>query len=431
MTFNSKVLKFLVLASFLLLSLAAFAQVNDQVTTDALVNSTVKYNSTVLRTAPFGRVTAKNAGQLKAPLITTANGPLPGIDSIVNWTADFRAPGIDPFGNFNNVWMYAMIGNPPQNNATTWINAPVIPVSVELHDANGKPRIVNGHPLVSVVTPFIQPFLNSPVFANSSFTSSNVPTQVTDAISRAEFFAREKSGWHTLLAPTVKTAQTIIINQSTDPNHPNYLFGLNSDGRCCLFILMDSGVFGNALFNTIVNAINNGDITQADMSSFIFPNTFLYDNGDPNECCVLGFHSYVFDNSNPQVETRWVFDYSSWITPGLFGPSFQDVTALSHEIAEAFNDPFVASDGVHNATPWWLAPNGQCQDNLETGDVIEGLPNATFPITMNGMTYHPQNEALLQWFEFRSPSDAMDHAYSYPDETVLTSLSAPQKPFCQ
>ena len=103
---------------------------------------------------------------------------------------------------------------------------------------------------------------------------------------------------------------------------------------------------------------------------------------------------------------------------------------MSHEIAETYNDPFVASDGVHDVTPWWLAPNGNCQNDLETGDVIEGLPNGVFPITMNGMTYHPQNEALLQWFEFESPSSAIDGAYSYPNEQTLTSLSAPQNPGC-
>ena len=430
MKIDLRALKFIMPAVVLLFSLAAFAQVNDQVTTAALANTTVKYNNSTLHSGPFGKVQTKNIGQVNAPLITTANGPLPGINSIVNWTADFRAPGIDPFGNPQNLWLYAMIGNPPQTHGTTWINAPVIPINVELHDANGQPRMINGHPLVSVVTPFIQPFVNSPVFVNASYTSSNAPTQFTDAVQRAEFFSRETANWHTELAPAVKPGQTIIVNQSTDPNHPNYLFALNSDGSCCLFVLMDSSVFGNALFNAIVKAINENQITPADMSSFIFPNTFLYNNGDPNQCCVLGFHTYVTDGGSP-IETRWVFDYSSWISPGLFGGGFADVTALSHEIAESFNDPFVASDGVHNATPWWLSPNGNCQDDLEDGDVIEGLPNDVFPITMNGMTYHPQNESLLQWFEFRSPSDAIDHAYSYPDETVLTSLSAPQNPGCQ
>jgi len=55
--------------------------------------------------------------------------------------------------------------------------------------------------------------------------------------------------------------------------------------------------------------------------------------------------------------------------------------------------------------------------------VIEGLPQATTPIKLNGFTYHPQNEALLQWFEFQSPSTALDGANSYPNESTLTTLS--------
>jgi hypothetical protein len=186
--------------------------------------------------------------------------------------------------------------------------------------------------------------------------------------------------------------------------------------------------FDNALFGAIVTDISNNVITTKDISTFLFPNTYVF-FGDTTQCCVLGFHTYVFDPAT-DPEQRWVLNYSSWISPGLFGAGFSDVTGLSHEIAETYNDPFVVSDGVHNLTPWWLAPNGNCQNDLETGDVIEGLSNATFPVTLNGFVYHPQNEALLQWFEFQVNSDALGGAYSYPDTTVLTKPSAPQKAFC-
>ena len=104
---------------------------------------------------------------------------------------------------------------------------------------------------------------------------------------------------------------------------------------------------------------------------------------------------------------------------------------LTHEVAEIFNDPFIGFDGIHNITPFWQNPAGQCQDILEVGDVIEDLPNPTYPVTIGGFTYHPQNESLLPWFEFQKNSSAIDHAYSYPDETVLTSLSTPQPLNCQ
>ena len=104
-----------------------------------------------------------------------------------------------------------------------------------------------------------------------------------------------------------------------------------------------------------------------------------------------------------------------------------DVSALSHEYSEAFNDPYVLADGAHDITPWWS--NGyQCQDLLEIGDVVQVSPNALYPITMNGMTYHVQTEALLQWFEGMTPSDALGGAYSYPDTSILTAPNPANTP---
>jgi len=179
-------------------------------------------------------------------------------------------------------------------------------------------------------------------------------------------------------------------------------------------------------------AEHDGDITTQDISTFLFRDTYLY-YGDPNNCCVLGYHTYDSepgDATNGNRERRYVLNYSSWVTRGLFDVRWIDVTATGHEIAESFNDPFVVSDGRHNLSPWWLAPNGVCSDVVEVGDVVENLADATFPVTMNGRTYHPQNVALLPWFEFQSPSTAIDGAYSYPNETVVPALSPFERPGC-
>ena len=376
---------------------------------------------------------------------------IPNIDSLINFSGHFSAAGVDQNGNPRSIWFYNMVGRSPaeesgqqQGDRTTTIKAPIIPVSLVLRKANGSPRFVYD------VTPFIEPTLNSPVFQKFPYTSSKAPTQISDAIQRAEFFDQADPGWHTVLSPNVKTARVMTIDQ--DPTcgqakgHCNYLISLHADGTCCRFVLVDDQVFGNALFpanfpfsesdlQTPVGAAeNDGDITTKDISTFLFPNTYLFLNGNPNVCCVLGYHTYDFEPgipSNGNLERRYVLNYSSWISPGLFRGGFEDVTALSHEMAEIYNDPFVASDGIHNITPWWLSPNGNCQDDLEVGDVIEGLPRGVFPITMNGMTYHPQNEALLPWFEFQSPSSAISGAYSYPDISTLTALSAPQNKACK
>jgi hypothetical protein len=173
-----------------------------------------------------------------------------------------------------------------------------------------------------------------------------------------------------------------------------------------------------------------GDITTKDTSILLFNNTFLFDfppNGAP---LVPGFHDYDFQEPNKVYAMAFV----SWISPGLFLPPFdwlQDVTALSHELAEIMNDPIVGHDLVHNITPWWLAPNGFCSNLLEVGDPLDFIPNATFSITMNGMTYHPENVVLAPWFKRESPSSALHNAYTYPNESLITNLSPPQKPNCQ
>ena len=98
---------------------------------------------------------------------------------------------------------------------------------------------------------------------------------------------------------------------------------------------------------------------------------------------------------------------------------------MSHEVAEWINDPF-----VNNIVPGWSIPvnPGYCvSDLLEVGDPIDSFSNASFPVTLNGKTYHPQDEAYFSWFAHQSPSKALHHQYSYisPEK-----LRAPP-PHCQ
>jgi hypothetical protein len=180
--------------------------------------------------------------------------------------------------------------------------------------------------------------------------------------------------------------------------------------------------------NEVVNQVNLGNFTTGSLNATLFPNTFLFslnvnNPNVPGGCCTLGFHTYFLDNVVPQ--DRWLSVYASWISPGLFGGGVQDVTALTHEVSESFNDPF-----VDNATPNWQFP-GQpaastaCQRNLETGDPIEVLPNGTVAVTISGYTYHPQIEALLPWFAMAPTSNAIAGAFSYPDTTVLPHSAVP------
>jgi len=226
----------------------------------------------------------------------------------------------------------------------------------------------------------------------------------------------------------------------------SYLFALNPDGTCCFFVLLDVNTFVNQLFpststfppdsSTPVGAAEAaGDITTKSVSTFFFPPAYLFiPEKHARPCCIGGFHGFDFesgDASNGNLPRLFVLNYSTWMQPIFLNPTTLDVVGLSHEISETYNDPFDAAFGP-DITPFSLSPNRNCQNDLEVGDVIEGLPRQVFPTPMpNGFTYHPQVEALLQWFEFQSPSTALHGAYSYPDEMTLTALSpGPLKPGC-
>ena len=395
-----------------------------------------------------------NPGSLKTQPLRSdlLKSSIQGIDSVQTFGGFYSVFGYDSAGFPKTSWSYNMIGNPPEQGGTTTFRAPIVPVSILMLDSEGGPRYVNGQLLYSDATKYVSPVLQSPIFGQHHYSSGQSPTQFIDALQRAEFWtqvgggdalgelsgdqsveqASVQQGWHTLLTPQVVTPRLMILPRGS------YRFALNADGSCCAFILADIDEFAKLLFpatypvdgSSVVGAAElAGDITTKDISSFLFPNTFLYFNGNPKDCCVLGFHEYDFEPgtaSNGNLQRLYVLNYSSWISPGLFGSSFQDVTALSHELAETANDPF-----VDNATPWWLAPSGVCQNNLEVGDVVEGLPNATFPVRMNGFTYHPQNEAMLPWFEFKASPDSFKGAYSYPNIGLLPTLSPVERVACK
>ena len=369
---------------------------------------------------------------------------VPGIDSIVNFTGSFTADGFDSDGNPQSVWPYSMVGRAPEENRSTHIRAPIVPVNVELLDASGNVATTStGAPLRLVVAPdIVSGITQSPIYGSFDYNSGR--GQFNDQMMRTQFWDRfdhhhnddGDGGYHTVLDPSVKAARTMRLPFGS------YQFALNADGTCCAFILADAGAFSTQLFpsatvdnSTVIGSAEvSGDMTTRDITTFLFRDVYLYD-GDPSNCCILGFHSYDLepgDAHNGNRERRFVMNFSSWITPGFFGFGFEDITAASHEMSETFGDPF-----VDDATPWWLSidpffGNGLCQNNLETGDVIEVLSaNPVHAIPMHGRTYHPQNEALLPWFAFESPSTARAGTYSFPDETTLMTLSpGPLLPGC-
>jgi len=262
--------------------------------------------------------------------------------------------------------------------------------------------------------PIVAKTLAGPDFAKASYSDGFA--QFADAVQRAEFQPVRLPGWHTILnPPTVLTPVRIHV-----PSSAVKVFQL-PDGR--LFSLLDI----NFLEDELTTLLSSETLTPRRLRIYLVRNTFLFENGNPNDCCVAGFHSAAEAASGGDTLVQ-TFAYATWIDSDVAGSAFgdasrSDVVALSHEISEWVNDPF----GTNAVIPSWQFPGepGVCQGNLETGDPVEvlGPGLVTFPVTIGGFTYHPQNEALLQWFAQVSPSNAFDGAYSYPNENSLTSPS--------
>jgi hypothetical protein len=355
-----------------------------------------------------------------------SGGNIPGLLTVPTFAGAFAAEGGPSVGR---VFPYIMIGNDPLLGGKTEIPAKITTVSLNLLNAPAGFS-------ASVPFSFEDLLTDSPNFEEADYTSGH-HIQFGDAVQRAEFFNTMGENWHTTLDPRVENRVTIDIPRHVQVQLPDksivtvqsYFVGHAPDGT--EFIELLDLLFNALFFNQAVNDINANNYTTDAFNMQAWPNTFLFsiDNtGKFASCCVLGFHDYIFDSSQTP-QPRWIFAFSSWISPGLFGAGFQDVTALSHETSEALNDPF-----GNTAVPRWQFP-GQpptskvCQGNLETGDPVEVLPNATVNITLKEhkevFTYHPQTEALLQWFEMGATSDAIGGAFSYPDATALPKSAVP------
>jgi hypothetical protein len=162
----------------------AFAQSRDQL---APTLSSARRGFTV-----FGPRGHRNGGA------TTSAGASPAIDSIKNFNGEFHVPGVGPSGSPQRKWLYTIAGGRPELGGTTTFDAPIVPVSLDLLDYDGSVRVVNGQKLHYSVEPYVSAVVNSPIFQRADYTSSDVPTQFSDAVQRAQFNNDMHTDWHTL-----------------------------------------------------------------------------------------------------------------------------------------------------------------------------------------------------------------------------------------
>ncbi len=285
----------------------------------------------------------------------------------------FPAAGVLPTWNGSisyqgSNYSFSMVGtNPATSNGTTTLTIYVIPIKMVYGSLNGKMTFdpnVNTANGVSIT----QNVLNSPLFNTMDWKwgSTDVGTaQYEDAFQRGSFWGsvQTNSNYHVVFAtPVVLSEVTINVSrlQGRVMSNP---FGAGKVGT------MGINAFDSQLqtFMSHFAQINPGVLPL-----FVTDNIYLTQNAS---CCIGGYHSA---DTNGQT-----YSYASYVT--YTGSFSQDISALSHELGEWYDDPMTTS-------------NSPC-GILEVGDPLENLPNyGDFSVTANGVTWHPQALAFMQYF---------------------------------
>ena len=298
---------------------------------------------------------------------------------------------------------YTMVGSKPQSGGTTTVPVQIVPISMffeEFVDESGSPIILDPAPVMPRVEA-------SPNFHDAQYSTGL--TQFADAVQRAEFHSSAGQDWHTLLSkPEILKPLRIVVPRGLAKVYHNPSTGV-------MYAIVDTDFFLSQL-NTIIQLAH---MQQDALAIALTANVFLAPQSDIKKCCVLGFHTSFDVGELAQLKFVQTFIWASWVDQGILGTTLADVTPMSHEISEWVNNPFGT-----NLVPAWQVPNSNaCQNNLETGDPLATMPNAGYPVLIDGFTYHPQSEVLLQWFQRGSASDAIEGAFSFPDQTLVTGPS--------
>jgi hypothetical protein len=290
---------------------------------------------------------------------------------------------------------YTMVGSDPaKTNTTTVVPVYIIPIKMVYGANNGnatfdplKVKLSNGQTM-------LQNVIASPIFQrNVNFTQGGTnlgTTQYIDAFQRGNYWSvvSKNKNYHVLLGqPKVLPEQTIVVPVQDGQVQTNP-FGPGNVGTM-FYNDFDTALQG---FITKLTQINPGVLPI-----FITYDTYLTEA--PLEgCCIGGYHS-----SNGSQPTGQTYSYTTYVdSPGAFS---ENVSAMSHEIGEWMDDPFV--DNAVN-----------CADNqiLEVGDPLENNANyGTFPYKVNGFTYNLQSLVFLGYFG-APPTTSVHNWYSFQND---------------
>jgi hypothetical protein len=384
---------------------------------------------------------------------TTVGGAsvLPTTRTVPHWFGSTLNP------NNGVTYGYNMVGADPNHCSgsacDTTVQADITPIIVNIDGMTFDGSAVLGATLASpefatndygstTAATAAGAFPNTPAFIRGpggvlSQGDAGLQLQLEDATMRAQFNKTGASSYHLRLHPNVMPTVTINVpkNQGT----------LIASGRGVLGADIDIGWWSSQIKSLETKA----DPTH--LPIFLTNQVFLYEINDPTQCCVIGYHGTNpvgvgggsgNSNGNAPVQT---FAWASYVQPGFYSRAnggtdwaLQDIHALSHEISEWADDPF-----VNNLVQPWLTPTAPqygCSNILETGDPVVGIgfamgtnafeqgPNPDGSQSADG-SYHPEDEVYLPWFMRTAPNTVSEPTQSPSPNLGRYTLMGDLNPF--
>ncbi len=288
-------------------------------------------------------------------------------------------------------YRFTLVGSDPfvRNARKVVVPVIVIPVRFEFDDGSvfdptvPAPACAGGATALNLV-------LQSPVFQNADYDADH-GRQFAEEIRRLEF-------WSLTGAPgAINPGYSVRLSPSVLPTIRVVTTGLPTDSAPCGRLgMIDINSWDTLVTTKLLPQLRRQGVSARTLPLFLFGDVVMID-GDASKCCTLGYHSALAGG-----QTYGVADYD-------LSRAFHntDVSTLTHELGEWYDDPF-----VNNATPAWghVGQVSGCQANLEVGDPLTGrLHTVVMP---NGVTYHPQELAFFSWFFNQVPSLGFGGEYS-------------------
>ena len=357
---------------------------------------------------------------------------LPTTQTVTHWFGSTVNP------NNGVTYGYNMVGADPNNcsgiECDVTVTADIIPLNVIVDRESFNGSDVVDATLASPVfalndygsTPFATvpgAFPDEPFFIRGpggvlSQNDAGNQLQLQDATMRAQFNKTGLSSYHLRLNPVVHEAITIVVPGGT---------GLVLETPAGVpFAEIKSQWWATRIQN--LNA-SLGYVDPTHLPIYLTKDVFLYRDNNPFNCCEAGFHAAspaLHGNGNQSVQT-WA--WASYISPGEQSRpdggtlwALQDISILSHEIAEWADDPF-----INNFVEPWLtatsAPIYGCVNLLETGDPVVGIGFALgtniyfqeptpFGFQCADGYYHPEDQVFLPWFMRLAPNNISEPTQS-------------------